>query len=38
VIPAMEQSGNATLLLVAAVASIAINAFRQAAKIKEPSA
>ena len=38
VIPAMEASGDATLLLVAAVASIAINALRQVAKIKEPSA
>ena len=38
VIPAMEASGDATLLLVAAVASIAINAIRQAAKIKEPTA
>ena len=38
VIPAMEQSGNATLLLVAVVASTAINALRQAGKIKEPSA
>ena len=38
VIPAMEASGDATLLLVAAVASIAINALRQAAKIKEPTA
>ncbi len=38
VIPAMEASGNATLLLVAAVASIVINALRQAGKIKEPTA
>jgi hypothetical protein len=38
VIPAMEASGDATLLLVAVVASTAINAIRQVAKIKEPTA
>jgi len=37
VIPAMEASGNATLLLVAVVASTVINALRQSGKIKEPA-
>jgi hypothetical protein len=37
-IPAMQSSGNATLLIVAAFASVAINVIRKALKDKEPSA
>jgi hypothetical protein len=38
VIPAMQASGNATLLMVAAFASVAINIARKALENKEPSA
>jgi hypothetical protein len=37
-IPAMQASGNATLLMVAAFASVAINIARKALETKEPSA
>jgi hypothetical protein len=37
-IPAMQASGNATLLMIAAFASVAINIARKALEHKEPSA
>jgi hypothetical protein len=37
-IPAMQASGNATLLIVAAFASVAINVIRKALETKEPTA
>jgi hypothetical protein len=36
-IPAMQSSGNATLLMVAAFASVAINIARKALENKEPA-
>jgi hypothetical protein len=37
-IPAMQASGNATLLIVAAFASVAINVIRKALEHKDPTA
>ena len=37
-IPAMQASGNATLLMIAAFASVAINIARKALEQKEPTA
>jgi hypothetical protein len=36
-VPAMQQSGNATLLMIAAFASVAINIARKALETKEAS-
>ena len=37
-VPAMQASGNATLLMIAAFASVAINIARKALEPKEPTA